>query len=102
MSESSLGQALGQAIRAQSDDIFRAADAGEPPITILISSFDLIIYEAGYWRMAERMIEEWLGSDYERAGRKPVPIRVQSRGRCFSRVETLHTVRRNDPERAKL
>ena len=99
--ESPLGLAIAQAIRTHSDEIFRAADAGEPPIIVLIPAFDPIIDEAIYWRMADLMIGEWLGSGYERAGRKPVPMKGQSSGRCFSPVRSPHTVLGNDPQTAE-
>lgn len=78
-----LGVAATRAIEQHADDIVRAAEAGEPPVALLIPDLDGLISEGLYWRMIERMIMERLGPRYEKSGRKPVNIGCHSRGRCY-------------------
>lgn len=81
-----IGIAAARTIEERAHDIIRAADAGEPPVAVLIPDLDELICEGLYWRMVERMIAERLGPGYEKAGSKPVPIGCHRRGRCFRLV----------------
>lgn len=83
-----IGIAAARAIEQHADDLLRAADAGEPPVMLLISNLDHLICEGLYWRMVERMIAERLGSGYEKAGSKLVPIGCHRRARCYRRIAT--------------
>ncbi|KQM19911.1 hypothetical protein [Novosphingobium sp. Leaf2] len=74
------------AIERHADDIIHAVDAGEPPLAALIPDLDHLICEGLYWRMVERMIAERLGSDYEKAGSRSVPIACHRRARCYKRA----------------
>ena len=82
---SPVGVAASQAIAEHADQIIRAANAGAPPIGALASNLNHLIDEGLHWRMVERMISEWLGPQYETSGRKPVPMRIHRRGRCYVR-----------------
>lgn len=81
-----IGTAAARAIDERADDIIRAADAGEPPVTVLIPDLDHLICEGLYWRMVERMVAERLGPGFEKAGSKLVPIACHRRGRSYRRV----------------
>lgn len=81
-----IGIAAARAIDDRADDIIRAADAGEPPVMVLIPDLDDVICEGLYWRMVERMIAERLGPGFEKAGSKLVPIGCHRRARCYKRV----------------
>jgi hypothetical protein len=81
-----IGIAAECAIEKRADDIIRAADAGEPPVTVLIPDLDHLICEGLYWRMVERMVAERLGPGFEKAGSKLVPIGCHRRARCYKRV----------------
>jgi hypothetical protein len=81
-----VGVAASRAIEKHAAAIIRAADAGEPPVAVLIEDLDHLICEGMYWRMVERMITTRLGPDYEKASSKPVPIACHRRGRSYRRV----------------
>ena len=81
-----IGIAAARAIDERADDIIRAADAGEPPVTVLIPDLDHLICEGLYWRMVERMVAERLGPGFEKAGSNSVPIGCHRRARCYKRV----------------
>ena len=82
---SELGLMISRAIETHADEIRRAADAGDAPISVIGSLLYEHIDENIYWRLAEKMIAELLGPDFEAAGRKDVPIRTYRRGRYFKR-----------------
>jgi hypothetical protein len=81
-----VGIAASRAIEKHATAIIRAADAGEPPVMVLIEDLDSLICEGLYWRMVERMVEQQLGAGYEKAKSKPVPIGCHRRGRSYQRV----------------
>ena len=81
-----IGIAASRAIERHADDIIHAANAGEPPVVVLIPDLDHLICEGLYWRMVERMIAERLGSDYEKSKSMAVPIGCHRRGRTYKRI----------------
>jgi hypothetical protein len=81
-----IGIAALSAIEKHADDMIRAADAGDPPVELLIPYLNNLICEGLYWRMVDRIIDEWLGPQYRQAGKKPVSRSVYGRARCYRRV----------------
>ena len=71
---------------ATSADIVRAADAGDPPISVLIPDLGDLISEGIYWRNLERAIEAWLTPSFEKAEKKPIGLTGLPRARCYRRI----------------
>lgn len=82
--------AVARAIEHRKDQIIAAAEAGEPPVAVLIPDLDDLISEGFYWRRAEAMVRELLSSDFEAIGKKPVNLTGLPRGRCYRRITTRH------------
>ncbi|MCL6684104.1 hypothetical protein [Sphingomonas alba] len=80
-----LGKAVLATIEEHADRIRSAADAGEPPISFF-EGFVSIVDERLHWSLIEWMIRDWLGPEYKRAGRKPVPLRTYRQGQCYERT----------------
>jgi hypothetical protein len=78
--------AVFRAIEERQDQIVAAADAGEPPVAVLIPDLVDLISEGFYWRRAEAAILELLRPDFEVAGKKPVNLIGLPRGRCYRRI----------------
>ena len=83
---SEVAEAVSQAIATRAEDIIRAADAGEPPVAVLIPDLSELISEGFYWRQAERDIGKMLTPDFEKAGRKRVGLTGLTFGRCYKRL----------------
>ena len=49
-------EAVVEAVSKRAEEIARAADAGEPPVTVLIPDLNELISEGFYWRSVERKI----------------------------------------------
>lgn len=81
-----LAQAVFQSITNRVDEIVAAADAGEPPVAVLIRDLGDLIHEGYYWRMVEREIAGILAPHFERVGRKPVAINLLRSGVCYRRI----------------
>jgi len=77
-----------RALERRTAEIIRAADAGQPPIVVLIPDLDHLICEGYYWRQVERMIRTLLEPDFMKAGSKPTSIGCHPRGRCYARVDS--------------
>lgn len=81
-----LHAAITAALERHADDILRAADAGEPPISVLIPDLDDLISEGIYWRNLERAIEALLTPSFEKAERKPIGLTGLPRALCYRRI----------------
>jgi hypothetical protein len=81
-------EAISQAIERRATEIIRAAEAGEPPVAVLIPDLDDLISEGFYWRRAEAMILKRLSSEFEVVGKKPLRLTGLPRGRCYRRIAT--------------
>jgi hypothetical protein len=82
-----IGIVASQAIERCADDMLSAANAGEPPIAVIAPLLTDLICENLYWRMVDRMIAQWLGPQYEKAGNKSSTLSNRPRARCYKRVE---------------
>ncbi|MEC3950821.1 hypothetical protein [Sphingobium sp. HWE2-09] len=82
-----VAEAVSRAIDKRADEIIRAADAGEPPVTVLISDLGELIGEGIYWRNAERKIKALLTPAFETAGKKRVGLTGLAFGRCYRRTD---------------
>lgn len=74
------------ALDQRAAEITQAADAGQPPIKVLIPDLDHLICEGYYWRRVEHLIQKFLEPSFKTAGRKPTSIGVHPSGRCYKRV----------------
>lgn len=83
-----LGIAMRRALEQHDDDIARAADAGEPPVAVLVPALDDLIFEGIYWRWLEKTVEKRLTPGFEVMGKKPLSLTGLPRGRCYRRVAT--------------
>lgn len=83
-----IGIAASVAFEKHAKEIMRAVDCGDPPLAVVAGELDALICEGLYWRMVERMLAEWLGPSFEKAGRKPLPITIHRRGCCYARAVT--------------
>ncbi len=72
-----------QAIINRFDEIVRLAQLGEPPVMALIPEFDGVIYEAIYWRFADRCIGAALGDGFEYVGTGKTSIVFHPRANVF-------------------
>ena len=81
-----IGAAALRAMEKHAADMLRAANAGDPPVELLIPYLDDLICEGLYWRMVDRMIDEWLGPQYAKAGKKPVSRSMYGRARCYTLI----------------
>ena len=81
-----LHAAISAALARHADDIVRAADAGDPPISVLIPDLGDLISEGIYWRNLERAIEAWLTPSFEKAEKKPIGLTGLPRARCYRRI----------------
>ncbi len=81
-----LHAAITAALERHAEEILRAADAGEPPISVLIPDLDDLISEGIYWRNLERTIEALLTPSFEKAERKPIGLTGLPRARCYRRI----------------
>lgn len=81
-------EAVSRTIAAKTDEIIRAADAGEPPVMVLIPELGDMISEGFYWRRADAAIKSLLSAEFEVAGKKPVGLVGLPRGRCYRRIGT--------------
>jgi hypothetical protein len=86
MGEPELLEAVDRAIQNRMAAIKQAAEAGEPPIATLIPDLDGLVIEAFYWRAAERIIAMALAPDFQKAGRKAVPITLHPRAFYYERI----------------
>ncbi|MGJ8478713.1 hypothetical protein [Sphingobium yanoikuyae] len=80
-----VADAVFRAVEERRDQIVAAADAGKPPVAMLIPDLDDLISEGFYWRRAEAAILELLRPNFEIAGKKPVNLTGLPRGRCYRR-----------------
>lgn len=76
-------EAVEQAIIKRFEEIIALANQGEPPVIALIPDLANLIFEAAYWRLADRCIQRVLEPEFQRVGRKEVPIRLLKRGACY-------------------
>lgn len=81
-----VADAVFRAVEKRRDQIVAAADAGKPPVAVLISDLNDLISEGFYWRRAEAAILELLRLNFEIAGKKPVNLTGLPRGRCYRRI----------------
>ena len=82
-----VGIAASRAIEKHTAEMMSAINAGDPPIWVLAPDLDHLICENLYWRMVDRMIAQWLGPQYEKAGNKSSTLSNRPRARCYKRVE---------------
>ncbi|WP_162888174.1 hypothetical protein [Sphingomonas mesophila] len=82
---SELGVMISRAIADHAEEIRNTAESGDPPLCVVAPIVCEHIDENIYWRLAERLIGELLGPDFEPIGRKEVPISGYRRGRCYTR-----------------
>jgi len=81
-----LAEAVSHAVDKRAEDIIRAAEAGEPPVVVLIPDLNHLISEGFYWRSAERKIGALLAPNFEKADKKWVGLTGLARGRCYKRI----------------
>ncbi|WP_170003241.1 hypothetical protein [Pseudopontixanthobacter vadosimaris] len=87
----SLGQKASSLIYEQSKEIVHVADAGEPPLSVIVPQLQKLtasepwVIERMQWDFIDRMIREWLGSAYEEIGRGRVSDKGP-RGRYYKRT----------------
>lgn len=79
-------EAVSRAVEKRAEEIIGAADAGEPPVAVLIPDLHDLISEGFYWRSAERKIAALLAADFEQTDQKWVGLTGLSRGRCYRRM----------------
>lgn len=79
-------EAITRIIAERTDEIICAAEAGEPPVAVLIPDLSDMISEGFYWRRAEVAIKELLSENFEVVGKKLVGLTGLPRGRCYRRI----------------
>lgn len=84
-----VAEAVSRAVDARADEIIRAADAGEPPVMVLIPDVGHLISEGIYWRNAERKIKALLTPAFETADKKWVGLTGLPRARCYKRITAV-------------
>jgi hypothetical protein len=83
---SDVEKAVVEAVKKRAEEIMRAANAGEPPVAVLIPDLNDMISEGFYWRSAERKIAALLAADFKQTDRKWVGLTGLARGRCYKRI----------------
>jgi hypothetical protein len=76
-------------IEANTAEIFRTAEAGESPLSVVAPLLKDILVERIYWKYCDRMIRDFLGAEFVPIARAKVREGMPHYRTCYARI-TVH------------
>lgn len=83
------GRAAWRVVEAHADEIICAAEAGDPPLSVVAPFLEGVIVERLHWKLCDKMIHDFLGSDFVQIGRILVSRGMPYYRACYARI-TIH------------